>query len=275
MTIDDSERAALTLRAQKQKPGPPFALTDVVRAIHFLRGVGSRACMALPAFYLFMGASDRDRRCSIEGYPGTVFLHSTEFSSCSTVTLCCRKVFDHARGMTGNSFSKIADTTLDDVATYWANSSGRPLEEAKSALRLLKEVFRQCAQAPSVLLDGDGTLLGKRVALLKQHADRVAAHLSLEDYAFSSMDLAHVVTAMSVIGEIVMSFDNASRGPQFFAELDSASREAAKQLFPAAPEESLFNGIQIAAYAKRCWTQEPAYGALLIIEHLPYATGWY
>ncbi len=275
-TFDDSERQALAVRARKQKPsGQPFPLTDLQRMVHFLRGVGTRASMALPAFYFFIGATDRERSCSIEGYPGVVFLHSTEFSSCSTISLCCRKVFDHARGMTGNSFSRLSDLTLSEIATYWSKSSGRPVDDAARALKLLRNVIRECSQSPTALLEGDGTVLGRRVALLKQHADRVAAHLSLDNYEFSLMDVAHVVAALAILGETVISFDDASRGPQFFNELDKASHDAAKALFPNLSEHRLFDGIAVSALAQRCWSEDPAYGARLIIDHLPYTTGWY
>ncbi|MES2884004.1 MAG: hypothetical protein V4709_04325 [Pseudomonadota bacterium] len=275
MKLEDSERARLAARAQKQKPSEQrLQLTDKEQKIHFLRGVGSRASIALPAFYLFMGASIREGKCSIAGYPGAVFQHSTEFSSCSTVSLCCRKVFDHARGMTGADFSKVSDQTFAEVADYWANSSGRNVDDAAAALALLKVVFRQCSRSPSELL-GHSPILGKRIGLLKQHADRVAAHLSLEHYEFSLLDCAHVVAALTVLGEIVVSFDDKTRGSGYFNDLDKAAYDAAKYLFPNLPEHRLFDGVDIAMQARGYWQLGADNGARLILEELPYATGWF
>src|SRR5712692_10043211 len=96
-------------------------LNPLERTVHFLRGVGSLATMVLPAFYLFHGANaDGDQACAIEGYPGVVLKHAIKFSSVGTVSLSCRKAFDHgATGLTGANFAKNSDKTLEGVAEYW------------------------------------------------------------------------------------------------------------------------------------------------------------
>ena len=214
-TLDQSAERELADRAERLKPsGPPVHLNPVERAIHFLRGVSSRATVALPAFYLFLGArAGGDHSCTVDGYPGIVFKHAIEFSSVGTVSLCCRKAFgDRAKGLTGVNFAKSSDVILERVGEYWAANSNRPPEEALAALTLLRLVFADCSKANRDLLNAVAPL-GRRVALLKQYADRSAAHLSLEDYEFSILDCAHVVAALTLIGEIVRSFDNPHASP--------------------------------------------------------------
>jgi hypothetical protein len=129
LKIDRSAEHELTERAKRLTPrGPPFQLSPLERGVHFLRGVNSRATMALPAFYLFhAAAANTDRACTIDGYPGVVLKHSISFSSLGTVALACRKAFDHgANGLTGANFAKTSDATLEEHAEYWAKSSIRP-----------------------------------------------------------------------------------------------------------------------------------------------------
>lgn len=128
ITVDRSAERALADRAKRLTPrDAPMQLDPYERSIHFLRGVHSRAAIALPAFYLFVGASAEGQDpCSIEGYPGAVLKHVVKYSSISTVSLCCRKVFDHARtGLTGASFGKSSDAMLQRVAEYWATKCNR------------------------------------------------------------------------------------------------------------------------------------------------------
>lgn len=277
LTLDQSAERALADRAERLKSSArQLQLDPFERAVHFLRGISSRATMALPAFYLFCGANtDDDQACSIEGYPGIVLKHAIRFSSVSTVSLSCRKAFDNnIDGLTGANFAKTPDETLKRVAEYWSSNSGRLPSEALSALNLLRSVFRSCAKTDKDLLKGV-TTLGRRIGLLKQYANRSAAHLSLESYEFSILDCAHVVAALTVIGEIIRSFDNPNTQPTYFDTLDEASLIAAKQLFPATPDIRLFQGITIEMQSRLCWQWGTEQGRRMLLEQLPYATGWY
>ena len=277
LTLDNSAERALADRAHRlQSRGPPLRLDPLGQAIHFLRGVRSRAAMALPAFYLFHGSRCiGDEGCSIKGYPGVVLRHALEFSSIGTVSLCCRKAFDHeATGLTGANFAKASDEILQRVADRWSMNSNRSPEEALAALDLLRSVFRDCARTDTALLGAEAPL-SRRIGLLKQYANRSAAHLSLEDYEFSTLDCAHVVAALTVIGEIIRSFDDPHTQRNYFDKLDEASLTAAKQLFPATPDVRLFQRNEIETQSRLCWQWGVERGRQMLLEQLPYATGWF
>jgi hypothetical protein len=208
--VDQTARKELDERARRLLPnGPPMQLEPHESALHFLRGVSSRATLALPAFYLFLGSNGNEStKCSVPGYAGVVLRHEVRFSSINTITLSCRKAFDHAaKGLTGAAFGKASDTTIFQVAENWSSFANRPVDEALAALGLLRSLFQTCAQANSSLLKSKSTLC-QRVGLLKQHADRSAAHLTSEPYEFSPIDCAHFVAAFTLMGEIIRSFDN-------------------------------------------------------------------
>ena len=277
LTLDQSAERELADRADRQKSrSEPLQLAAPERAIHFLRGVKSRATLALPAFYLFHGAmANGHEGCSVNGYPGVVLKHVLEFSSIGTVSLCCRKVFDHrATGLTGANFAKSSDDTLRRIADYWSRKSTRPPDDALAALELLRSVLGDCARTDSALLGAEAPL-GRRIGLLKQYADRSAAHLSLEDYEFSTLDCAHVVAAITVIGEIIRSFDDPNTQRNYFDALDEASLVAARHLFPATPDIRLFGRVEIETQARLCWQWGAERGRRMLLAELPYATGWF
>jgi hypothetical protein len=276
-TLDKSAERELADRAERLKSrGPPIQLKPVERAVQFLRGVRSRATLALPAFYLLHGArSDGDQTCIIEGYPGVVFRHATEFSSIGTVSLCCRKAFDHkTNGLTGANFAKCSDETLEGVAEYWSTNMNRSIHDSLAALVLLRAIFQDCAKTNTALFTSTAPL-GRRIGLLKQYADRAAAHLSLESYEFSILDCAHIVAALTVIGEIIRSFDNPQSQPTYFDELDKASLSAARQLFPTTPGIRLFEHIEIEMQSRHCWQWGTERGRQMLLEQLPYAISWF
>lgn len=278
LTVDKSAEHALAERAERLKPsGPPIQLNPLERAVHFLRGVNSRATMALPAFYLFQGAKANGNHTGmIEGYPGVVLKHVIEFSSISTISLSCRKVFENKpNGLTGANFAKNSDETLAGVAEYWSINSGRSVEEALSALYLLRAIFRDCAAKTDTDLLNAAAPLGRRIALLRQHANRSAAHLSLENYEFSTLDYAHVVAALTILGEVIRSFDNPQEQPTYFDTLDEASLSAASQLFPSTPDMRLFANIKIEMQARLCWQWGIERGRQMLLEQLPYAISWF
>jgi hypothetical protein len=257
--------------------GAPIELDAVGRSIHFLRGVNSRAMMTLPVFYLFLGANTGGDRggeyCAIEGYPGVVFCHAVRFSSVGTVSLSCRKTFDHgAKGLTGGNFGKSSDETLRGVAEYWSENSGESFQDAFAALNFLRSVFRDYARTDRDLLNHVDPL-GRRVGLLKQHADRAAAHLSLQGFEFSILDIAHVVALLTVIGEIIRTFDGPDERGTYFDTLDEASFVAAQRLFPAIPKPRLFQGVKIGVKVRVCWEGDIEQGRETL-RRLPQEMGW-
>jgi hypothetical protein len=280
ITIDQSAEAELADRVNRmQRKGPPIELPPVTRAVQFLRGVSSRATMTLPSFYLYLGSNispaGGDPAAAIKGYPGLVFQHATKFSAISMITLACRKTFDHdPKKMTGGFFAKISDQVLLGVAEYWANKSKRSLDDALAALGLLKAVFADCSKTDTSLFKASA-VLGRRIGLLKQYADRSAAHLTLENYEFTPLDCSHVVAALTVIGEIIRSFDDHEHSTSYFDELDEASFSAAKQLFPALPDRRLFADMEIEQQSRLYWQFGIDNGRNMLLQQLPYATGWF
>lgn len=274
-TVDLSAERELAERAERLKPsGPPLQLTPLERSVQFLRGVYSRATMALPAFYLFHGAKTAGA-CSIEGYPGVVVKKAIEFSSIGTLSLSCRKAFDHsASGLTGSSFAKNSDENLMKLAEYWSAKSNRPVQEALAALVLLRSIFRDCAKTDTALFIAPAPL-GRRIGLLKQYANRSAAHLSLEGYEFCTIDCAHVVAALTMIGEIIRSFDDPLSQANYFNALDEASLTGARQLFPAMPDVRLFGHFKVEMQSRLCWQWGIERGRQMFLEQLPYAISWF
>jgi len=159
--------------------------------------------MCLPAFYYFLGsASAHESAKSTDDYPFKIAQTYSEFSDLSTLTLVCRKIFDHATkpDLTGANFGKLPDHVLLQHAKYWAKYSEKSTDECLSALVFLRKFFSEYSKSDSVLLKKDGWL-HKRIGLLKQHADRAAAHLSLEDYSLDILDIAHFTASVTVVGK--------------------------------------------------------------------------
>ncbi|MGN7980219.1 hypothetical protein [Burkholderia sp. 22313] len=274
-TLDTSARTDVAQRARRRMPsGAPVDLGDVGRSVHFLRGVCSRSAFALTSFYLLRATDIRGRNpCSVPDYPGKVLQSNLSFSSLNNVALSCRKVFDHAaKGLTGANFGKQSDSTLKKHAEYWAKMSERPEDEAYDALHFLRSFFAKCSKTDADLFK-DGTMLGSRIGFVKQYADRVAAHLSLQDYEFDILDLAHVVAALVLVGEIVRGFDMVDGASDYFDQIDQAACNAAVNLFPSAPPLRLFERVKIEQQARACWQSGEAIGIQMLIEQLPSTLG--
>jgi hypothetical protein len=97
----------------------------------------------------------------------------------------------------------------------------------------------------------------------------------LDNYEFSTLDCVHVVAALTVIGEIVRSFDDPDSQPTDFDSLDEASLSAARQLFPAMPDLRLFGGMKIEMQSRLSWQFGVDKGRQMLLEQLPYAIGWF
>lgn len=163
---------------------------------------------------------------------------------------------------------------MSGIAEYWSSSSKRSLQDAETALILLQSIFRELSKSSSDLLKLDATL-GRRIGLLIQHANRSAAHLSLENYEFDILDCAHVVSALVLIAEIIRSFDDADKQPDYFDAIDNGSLDAARRLFPGMIGRRLFANINIETQSRLCWQWGPERGRKMLVEQLPEAIGWY
>ena len=244
-------------RAQRMvRKAPPLQLDRVTASIHFLRGALSRVGMCLPAYYLLAGANAAAREAEVtDDYPFKVAQRHVEFTALSTLTMACRKIFDHAGSskLIGGEFAKGSDAILTGHATYWAQSCSASEEDALCALKFLREFFELCSKTSNQLLTGSHALQ-MRIGLLKQHANHEAAHLTLENYAINLEDIAHVVGALVMVGEIIRSFDRAmDTGPAYFVDLDAASYQWAKRVFPQLPAMQLFPELDIARDARTYW----------------------
>lgn len=253
----------------------PIRLIGKVRSIQFLRGVFSRASMCLPAFYYFLGsASAYSVAKETKDYPFKVAQSYAEFSNLNTLTLSCRKIFDHATkpDLTGANFGKLSDLTLEEHAQYWAKISEKSANDCLMALVFLRNFFSEYSKTDSVLLKEDGAL-HKRIGLLKQHADRAAAHLSLENYLIDLSDVVHFTAAVTIAAEIVRSFDQPTIGEKYFNELDTAAFQAAKIAFPEITEFRLFDHMQVHQQACFYWKHQGADSLRSYFDQLQHALG--
>jgi hypothetical protein len=254
----------------------PAELDALNQSIHFLRGVSTRASLCLPAFHFFVGSIGKPLNDRGENSQSTLVSASyMEFSCLNTMTLVCRKVFDHSiSGLTGAKFSKTADDVLTRHAALWAGWSGRSSEDAVTALRFLRSFFAVCSKHTNVLLRSP-TALQKRIGLLKQHADRSAAHLSLDSYEIDLLDLAHFVASICLVGEIIRGFDACHLGESYFQQVDRAAADEAKRLFPLSKSSPLFEHVEPVSQARSCWRYGENLGFEMLLEQLPYAISWF
>lgn len=268
----------LDSRSKKMlRTGEPFKLAGASRSIQFLRGVFSRSSMCVPAFYYFLGsASAYEAAKTSDDYALKVAQSYSEFSNLNTLTLACRKIFDRATktDLTGANFAKLSDAVLQDHAEYWSKSSGKSTDDCLQALIFLRRFFSEYAKTDTALLKADGWL-HKRIGLLKQHADRAAAHLSLDDYALDILDLAHFTAAVVVVGEIIRSFDNRTLDSNYFNQVEQASYEIAKRAFPQIPKFQLFGNMQVQQQARFYWKHQNVESIQTYFDQLQFALGGY
>lgn len=264
-------------RAERMTPTKePSKLEPLERSIHFLRGVDSRAGFALAGFYIFIASSSKKlNTTSIEGYPGAVLQSYLSHSSLNNISLACRKVFDHGvkGSLTGALFAKTNDVVLEKHAKYWSNSSGKSVEEAFQALKLLRSFFKICSKSSSDLFLEESSLC-KRIGFLKQYADRAASHLSLDNYEVDMVDVSHVVASLTLVAEIVRSFDRSHDEPSSYNDLDEASYKSAKAIFPNIIEHRLFENINIERQARFCWVRREEEGLHMLLKQIAYTTGF-
>lgn len=275
--VDQTSRLELNARAARMTPvAAPEAFDALNQSIHFLRGASTRSSLCLPAFHFFVGSSVKGEKVTVkENYPLSVSASYMEFSCLNTMTLACRKAFDHsASGLTGAAFAKTNDEVLATHAKMWASWSGKSPEEALLALDLLRDFFRTCSKHSNVLLRSS-TALQMRIGLLKQHADRSAAHLSLETYEIDLLDLAHFVASFCLVGEIIRSFDAQHVGESYFQQVDAAAAAEAKRMFPHSEIHPLFGKVDPVSQARSCWRYKKEIGFQMLYEQIPYAISWF
>ncbi|WP_051943267.1 MULTISPECIES: hypothetical protein [Luteibacter] len=253
---------------------PIIQMTPFERSVHFLRGVNARATFASAAFHSFVAAGSADGGTPIvPGHPGVVFRHYLKHTAFASLTLDCRKVFDEKKsGLSGAFFASVSDQVLLEHADFWADQSKESRGDALAALTFLRHLFRRLSR-PRADLIKKSSLLEKRIGFIKFHADRSAAHLSLDDYAVHILDLSHMVAALVFIGEIISPFDSPWESPGRFNPLDASAVAAARTLFPDGYVLAMFAHMDVAHHARKCW-QEPAWGLEYLLNGLPAATGW-
>lgn len=83
------------------------------------------------------------------------------------------------------------------------------------------------------------------------------------------------MAALTMIGEIVRSFDDPSMPSDYFNTLDKASFAAAKHLFPGLPDLRLFGHINIEMQSRLCWQFGIEQGRHMLLQQLPYAISWF
>jgi hypothetical protein len=230
----------------------------------------------LPAFYTLVGSSYLPKVPSEQPAWKSTQAASLNFSALQTISLVCRSIFDESRkkNLTGKLFANASDQTVEVIAEHWSNFSGQPVDDAAKALTLLRELFRRCVQPKKSLLQCE-SLLERRVGLLKYHADRQAAHLTLEPHLVGLIDIIHVVATITVVGAIIVDFDQPRFGPQYFNSLDDAGWNAAKSIFPDLSLNRLFHQFDIHAQARLYWGQPQCEGLKILLTQLPAAIGYW
>lgn len=283
----DSEKVTLTIRAtdyasenlnariaEFRKRDAHMELDPLTKAVQFLRGVAGRATFVLPALYAQWGAqlSLVDRSLP---YWQRVQAANADYSSLQTISLACRAIFDDSNdGMTGKNFAKISDSDLQSVADFWSKKGSQPVADALKALTLLRDLFKRCAHQPKQLFKAH-SLLERRVGLVKYHADRLAAHITLQPYLFHTLDLVHVVAAIAVVGAMIVEFDNKSAGDAYLDSIDEAAWQAATHTFPRMTGRRLFHDFNIHQQARTYWKIEGLDGLHMLLDQLPSAIGYW
>jgi hypothetical protein len=269
----DHASANLNARIAEFKKRDQYVKLDpFLAAVHFLRGVSSLASQVLPTFYFQLGS----RLPQSAGLPHWQRVQAAviEHSSLQSISLCCRSAFCASEGqLTGRRFANTPDAILAKVAEFWAKKADREVADASMALTLLREIFRRCAHSRAALLTRH-SLLERRIGLIAYHADRRAAHLTLESFYFSIVDLVHVVAAIAVIGAIIIDFDYPKLGSRYFDEIDLAGWQAAQQVFPNLSHPRLFQHFEVHKQAKVYWKVPESGGLDAILDRLTGAIGY-
>lgn len=275
ISCSDDTRRSLAARISELKRRDRHVVMDAnVQAIQSLRGTAARASFILPAFYHVLGATSQRGTAHLEHWQ-VVQGVALEQAGLHTIALTCRAVFDErSKRLGGRTIASLHPRELQSVATYWAGRSGCSLEDARTALALLKGLFERCARPAKTLLD-QPSLLEKRIGLIKHYANRDAAHLSLEEYLFDTLDLLHVVASIVLVGAIIAEFDDPERSQTYFDEVDEGAWQAAKAVFPSLAVERLFKRWDIREQGRLLWRAGRIDGVEYLLDQLPAALGYW
>jgi len=153
-------------------------------------------------------------------------------------------------------------------------NSGRAKKDALNALQVLRDFFKACSKHENNLLK-DGSRLCKRIGLLKQYANRSAAHLTLENYQVTWLDVLHVTASTLVVAEIIRPFDRPDLDADYFDRINESSLDAIQKLYPETLPLKLFHKIGIANLAEQCLEGGKEYSLDLLLERIPDTLSYY
>jgi hypothetical protein len=275
LTLKWNDHSAANLKARIDRLrmiDRPIALDGRLKTIQFLRGIPWRAAFALQAFYDVQGSHAMSRDIA-QPYHKRLNAAFRDHSGLSTISLACRAIFDcRMKGMTGRRFAIISDPLVAEVAAFWSEYSGRPIEDASKALIFLREIFKRCAREPRELING-ASFLEQRIGLVRHHADRQATHISLEPFLFGTSDLIHIVAAISVVGAIVSDFDGPKRAPRYFDGVDEAAWQTLQADHSGLLSQRLFQDFDIHVQSELYWKVPEFNGMDMLLNTLPAALG--
>lgn len=235
LKIPGSSSDAETRAKLKKVAARPIRLHNrVIQAVQYLRHASGRAAIALSAFYFYFGAVVASERSPKASHIEIVKRQTINYASTWTIALCVRSIFDrHAKGeLSSKVLLNLNRADYDEVVRYWSERNGANAGDAGLALAFITRMLTRCG-VPIGKPETCDCILTRRVALLAAYADRVAAHISLEDYEFSVLDVAHVVAATAIWAAVIHGFDNpGSSGAEYLISIDRSAHAAAIEVFP-------------------------------------------
>lgn len=274
---DVSERESRQRAQRLRRTGAPTPtpLDPHTRIILFLRAVSGRASIALANFYLILGAGTVDRRAEPRPeYDEIVKASSIGYAARTTLSMCCRQIFDHERGeLSANLLANANPETIARCAAYWSerdNTEG----DAHGALVFLQALFEKCARHPNRLIGDSCSLLEHRIAVVVNHANSESAHITVDPFEVDIFDLAHVAAALGVIGAVIANFDDGSAQTRF-VNVDEAAYRVARTMFPLLNVPRLFERFELPMQLQPYWKFPIEIALDHVLNQLPRSIGWW
>jgi hypothetical protein len=258
--------------------GRPVAVGDkFTRAVLFLRSLSGRSALCHSAFYFYLFgkiASERPGERPID----EMVTHDT-IRNCALFTLATsiRAIYDtdtkyelHAK--------IIANLGADDcerVAEYWGRGDAARISQARQAISFLSLAFKHFTK-PINESARTTCPLTQRIALVKAFANRAVAHISLDDYAYSALDLAHIVAATAMLGAVARDFDEIGEiGADYLIGVDQTASVAARKMFPGLDDvPTLFQANFVRATLQPLYEGRLVDGVRYLSDDLLAALGW-
>jgi hypothetical protein len=235
LRIARSSSDAKTRASLEKVAARPLRINDrVTQAIQYLRHASGRTTIALSAFYLYFATVVAATRSPEVSHTEIVKRETIKWASTWAIALCIRSIFDrNAKGeLTAKVLLGLNRGESDKVVRYWSEQNGAVAADARFALAFVARMLDRCS-VPIRRGVFEECVLVRRVALLEAYANRAAAHISLEGYAFSVLDVAHVVAATAMWGAVIHGFDNPdSSGAEYLIGIDRSAHAAALEVFP-------------------------------------------